>query len=162
MFLPATQTLGKERGKLTPQEQIELLIASLGDESMTVRATALRELRSVLSSRREWALALLGDAVGGGAGAAAECGPAAVGARSGAAAVAGATAGAPLLSRLLSALLRCCDPEVSNFQSQQAQQACAEVLGVLGAVDPARVAIDLQPPAPRCGCVHGEVAGKGG
>ncbi|PSC70468.1 serine threonine-kinase ATR isoform X1 [Micractinium conductrix] len=145
------ETLGKERGKLTPQEQIELLIASLGDESMTVRATALRELRSVLSSRREWALALLGDAVGGGAGAAAECGPAAVGARSGAAAVAGATAGAPLLSRLLSALLRCCDPEVSNFQSQQAQQACAEVLGVLGAVDPARVAIDLQPPAPRCG-----------
>lgn len=130
------QTLTKERGKLSSQEQIELLIQSLSDESMTVRATALRELRSVLSSRREWALGLLG--VGSEAGAVARAGTGAGG------------AGAALLSRLMSALLRCCDPEVHNMVSQQAQQACAECLGMLGAVDPARLQVDLQPPASRC------------
>lgn len=103
---------------------MELLIASLGDESMTVRATALRELRAVLSQRREWSLGLLGAG--------------------------GAAPGAPLLSRLMTALLRCCDPEAFNMVTQQVQQACAECLGMLGAVDPARLAVDPQAPASRC------------
>ena len=112
---------------------------SLSDESLTVRATALQELRSVLSGRREWALGLLAA----GAGAGGDRGTGAGGAATGG-------GGAGLLSRLMSALLRCCDPEAHNMVSQQAQQACAECLGMLGAVDPARLQVDLQPHAPRC------------
>lgn len=136
-LLAPLQTLARERGKLSTQEQIELLVASLADESLAVRATALRELRSVLSSRREWALGLLGDAGPGGGTSAARAASAGGGAAS-------------LLSRLMSALLKCCDPEVHSQTSLQAQQACAECLGILGAVDPARVAVELQPPAQRC------------
>lgn len=152
------QVLAQERGKLSSQEQIELLIASLSDESMTVRATALRELRSVLSSRREWALGLLGDAQaeaaapagGAPAPAGSKGGPSSSSNGDGGRAGGGGSSSASLLSRLMGALLKCCDPEVHNMISQQAQQACAECLGMLGAVDPARVAVELQPPAPRC------------
>jgi serine/threonine-protein kinase ATR len=153
------ETLANERGKLAQHEQIELLIDSLGDESMTVRATALRELRSLLSTRREWALGLLGPGSGTTAGDRATRRPAAVerppgrGGASAAGSSSGgsaATEGPQLLSRLMAALLRCCDPEVHNMVSQQAQQACAECLGMLGAVDPARLQVDPQPPASRC------------
>ncbi|KAL4421833.1 hypothetical protein ABPG77_001622 [Micractinium sp. CCAP 211/92] len=133
------ETLAKERGKLSTQEQIELLVASLADESLAVRATALRELRSVLSSRRERALGLLGAA-----------GPTASGGDASTAHTASSSGTASLLSRLMSALLKCCDPEVHSQTSLQAQQACAECLGILGAVDPARVSVELQPPAQRC------------
>ncbi|KAI3426356.1 hypothetical protein D9Q98_008728 [Chlorella vulgaris] len=133
------ETLANERGKLSSQEQIELLIQSLGDESMTVRATTLRELRNLLASRREWALGLLGDvdSEGSGVGDSANSGG-------------GASPGSLLLSRLMSALLKCCEPDVASVVSQQAQQACAECLGMLGAVDPSRLQIELQPPASRC------------
>lgn len=155
---PTPQTLANERGKLAQHEQIELLIDSLGDESMTVRATALRELRTLLSTRREWALGLLGPGSGTTAGDRATRRPAAVdrpagrGGTTGSGAGTGgsATEGPQLLSRLMAALLRCCDPEVHNMVSQQAQQACAECLGMLGAVDPARLQVDPQPPASRC------------
>lgn len=131
------QTLAKERGKPSTQEQVELLMASLADDSQAVRATALRELRSVLSSRREWALGLLGS-------------PAATGGADRTVNAASSGAATSLLTRLMSALLKCCDPEVHSQASLQAQQACAECLGILGAVDPDRVAVELQPPAPRC------------
>jgi hypothetical protein len=106
---------------------------------MTVRATTLRELRNLLASRREWALGLLGDvdSEGSGVGDSANSGG-------------GASPGSLLLSRLMSALLKCCEPDVASVVSQQAQQACAECLGMLGAVDPSRLQIELQPPASRC------------
>lgn len=127
------QILTEERGQLATAEQVELLIQSLGDESLSVRATALQvnarqglqyansclfghasllfatgahslvqspcarhmrcccilmqELKSVLSSRRDWVSRML---TGGG----------------------GKGDGPQLLSRLMSALLKCCDPEV--------------------------------------------------
>lgn len=127
---------------------------------MTVRATALRELRSLLSTRREWALGLLGPGSGTTAGDRATRRPVAVerpagrggaGTTSNGSGSGGSTTEGPqLLSRLMAALLRCCDPEVHNMVSQQAQQACAECLGMLGAVDPARLQVDPQPPASRC------------
>ena len=154
---PTPQTLANERGKLAQNEQIELLIDSLGDESMTVRATALRELRTLLSTRREWALGLLGPGSGTTAGDRATRRPAAVDRPAGRGGTTGSgsgvgsstTEGPQLMSRLMAALLRCCDPEVHNMVSQQAQQACAECLGMLGAVDPARLQVDPQPPASR-------------
>lgn len=124
---------------------------------MTVRATALRELHTLLSTRREWALGLLGPGSGTTAGDRATRRPAAVerpAGRGGTTSASGssttAVEGPQLLSRLMAALLRCCDPEVHNMVSQQAQQACAECLGMLGAVDPARLQVDPQPPASRC------------
>ena len=93
----------------------------------------------MLSSRRERALGLLGAA-----------GPPASGGDASTAHTASSSGTASLLSRLMSALLKCCDPEVHSQTSLQAQQACAECLGILGAVDPARVSVELQPPAQRC------------
>ena len=52
-----------------------------------------------------------------------------------------------LLARLLAALLRCCEPEAHGAASLAAQQACAECLGMIGAVDPARVQVAPPPPA---------------
>jgi serine/threonine-protein kinase ATR len=128
--------MSKERGKLSLQDQVSLLVTSLTHESMTVRATALKELRSLLSDHREWTLGLLAEGSAAGAG-------------SGTEASAGQGGGAALLSRLMSALLSCCDPEANNVAGQQAQQAAAQCLGMLGAVDPARLTIEVPPPAPR-------------
>lgn len=42
-----------------------------------------------------------------------------------------------LLSGLVAALLRCCDQVISRAPSaSEAQQLCAECLGLIGAVDP--------------------------
>ncbi|GAB4817356.1 hypothetical protein N2152v2_004402 [Parachlorella kessleri] len=122
--------LKEERGQLSITEHIELLILSLGEQSLSVRAVALQELQTVLHKNRGWASRVL---AGGGAG--------------------GQSDGkheSALLARLLSALLKCCDPERHNMASLQAQQACAECLGLLGAVDPSRVQLDLQPPPTMC------------
>lgn len=40
----------------------------------------------------------------------------------------------------------------NNMSSRQAQQACAECLGLLGAIDPSRIQLDLQPPQTMCRC----------
>jgi hypothetical protein len=50
----------------------------------------------------------------------------------------------------MSALLKCCEPDVASAVSAVAQQACAQCLGMLGAVDPSRLQIEMQPPAARC------------
>ena len=118
-LLKVNVILQEERGQLTTEEHIELLIQSLEDESAAVRATALNELRLVLSSKRDWLLGLLGSKP---------------------------TTGSNnrLLSRLMSALIKSCGPEGGTVGSA-GQRACAECLGMLGAVDPARVHV---PPAP--------------
>lgn len=46
-----------------------------------------------------------------------------------------------LLSGLVTGLLKCCDTESSLPVSRQAQQTCAQCLGMLGAIDPARLQV---------------------
>jgi hypothetical protein len=116
--------LAEGRGVLSAREQAELLLEGLGDESASVRSTALQELRALLAARRDWALDVQSAAPGSADGA--------------------------LGGRLLAALLKCCEPEAAAAASAAAQQACGECLGRLGAADPARVQIDPQPPAPMC------------
>ena len=41
-------------------------------------------------------------------------------------------------------------PQRHNMSSVAAQQACAECLGLLGAIDPSRVQLELQPPPTMC------------
>ena len=119
------------RGQLDTRGEVELLVRSLDDESLAVRATALQALCNLLSQRRDWTMKLL-TAEGGDSGSIAE------------------SSESSLVSRLISALLRCCEPEAGNVASFQAQRVCAECLGLLGAVDPSRVKVDLQPLAAMC------------
>ena len=105
------------RGTLTTHQHVELLLESLGDEALSVRSTALQELREVLSSQRQWLIALKNEP--------------------------------SLQMRLLSALLKSAEPGGNSAASLAAQQACAECLGMLGAIDPSRVKLDPQTPAKR-------------
>lgn len=110
--------LQEARGSLTTHQHVELLLESLGDEALSVRSTALQELREVLSSQRTWLINLKNDP--------------------------------NLEMRLLSALLKSAEPGANSAASLAAQQACAECLGMLGAIDPSRVKLDPQDPAKRC------------
>jgi serine/threonine-protein kinase ATR len=110
--------LQEARGSLTTQQHVELLLVSLGDEALSVRSTALQELREVLSSQRTWLLNLKNNP--------------------------------NLEMRLLRALLESAEPGANSAASLAAQQACAECLGMLGAIDPSRVKIDPQDPVKRC------------
>lgn len=91
----------------------------------------VQELRDLLAKHRDWLCNLL------------------------AAPSASATPSSPpgegrqLLSRLMAALLRCVDPEGQRSpKGLQAQQLCAQCLGLLGAVDPARLDVQLDAPQP--------------
>ncbi|BDA43155.1 Serine/threonine-protein kinase ATR at C-terminar half [Coccomyxa sp. Obi] len=86
-----------------------------------------QELRPYLHSHRAW-LSGLWAASGGGA------------------SLEGRKEQALLLSQLLGSLLKICDPEAQSVSGKKAQQACADCLGLLGAVDPARITLDLAPP----------------
>lgn len=114
--------LQEARGSLTTHQHVELLLESLGDEALSVRSTALQELREVLSSQRTWLIHLRNDAL----------------------------SDHSLEMRLLSALLKSAEPGANSAASLAAQQACAECLGMLGAIDPSRVKLDPQDPAKRC------------
>lgn len=48
-----------------------------------------------------------------------------------------------LLSGLVTGLLKCCDTESSLPVSREAQQTCAQCLGMVGAIDPARLQVRL-------------------
>jgi serine/threonine-protein kinase ATR len=135
--------LQEERGQLTTEEHVELLVTSLADESVAVRATALAELKEVLSSRRDWLLSLLRTNQFGVSTTAANSSNSR------------GTDNNDLLSRLLTALLKCCGPEGVAL-GVAAQQNCAECLGILGAVDPSRVHVP-PPPLPEMASSDGEL-----
>ncbi|KAK9914842.1 hypothetical protein WJX75_001188 [Coccomyxa subellipsoidea] len=122
-----SEVLKQERGALTIEEQVRLLLQSLQHDSASVQATTVQELRPYLHSHRAW-LSGLWTASGGSA------------------SLEGKKEHAALLSQLLGSLLKICDPEAQSASGRKAQQACADCLGILGAVDPARVALDLAPP----------------
>ncbi|KAL0029509.1 hypothetical protein WJX79_000191 [Trebouxia sp. C0005] len=121
----------EQRGSLTTEESIRIPLKALGDHSLSVRTTALQDIRNILHHHRPWLGGLLPPNT----------------TADGAAATGQQTV---LLSSLLGALLKCCDPEIHTPTSWKAQQLCAECLGLLGAVDPARVVVALDPPESLC------------
>jgi len=135
--------LQEERGQLTTEEHVELLVTSLADESVAVRATALAELKEVLSSCRDWLLSLL------------RTDQFCVSTTAANSSNSSGTNNSDLLSRLLTALLKCCGPEGVAL-GVAAQQNCAECLGILGAVDPSRVQVP-PPPLPEMASSDGEL-----
>ncbi|KAK9807336.1 hypothetical protein WJX73_002849 [Symbiochloris irregularis] len=126
--IPALQrcnaVLTEARGPTSAEDHITAALDSLKHHSLAVRANALQELRSYLHTHRTWLAGLLSSS-------------------SSNAGHNGVCNQSQLLSRMLSGLLKCCDPEAHDPSSLRAQQACAECLGLLGAVDPARVAVEL-------------------
>ncbi|KAL0053239.1 hypothetical protein WJX82_003001 [Trebouxia sp. C0006] len=123
--------IAEQRGSLTTEESIRIPLKALGDHSLSVRTTALQDIRNILHHHRAWLGGLLPPNT----------------TADGAAATGQQT---ELLSSLLGALLKCCDPEIHTPTSWKAQQLCAECLGLLGAVDPARVVVALDPPESLC------------
>jgi serine/threonine-protein kinase ATR len=139
----ARAALAEHRGSLTAAEHAELLLESLdAAQAPGVRAVALGELRALLAGRRDWLTTLTAAGAGAAGGGAADAGaaPAAP------AAPGGAEGGEALLQRLVAALLKACEPEAGSAVGAAAQQACAECLGMLGALDPARVRAAPPPP----------------
>ena len=90
--------IAEQRGSLTTEESIRIPLKALGDHSLSVRTTALQDIRNILHHHRAWLGGLL---------------PANTTA-DGAAATGQQT---ELLSGLLGALLKCCDPEVGVMLS---------------------------------------------
>ena len=87
--------ISEERGTVTIDESIGIALHALADHSLTVRKTALQEIRNILHHHRAWLSNLL---------------PASNGTVSNQ----GSSQQTNLLCTLLGALLKCCDPEV-NF-----------------------------------------------
>lgn len=112
--------LSRARGALSKEQQLAHMTDLLQHDSLLVRCAALQDLHAWLSAHRQWTAALVTDCV-------------ARGQQQGAA----TTDGQRLLSRLVAALLRCCDQSGSRAAvAAEAQQWCAQCLGLLGAIDP--------------------------
>ena len=90
---PVNAVIAEERGSLTTEEAIRIPLEALADHSLSVRKTALQDIRNILHQHRSWLGGLLP-------------------ANSPADGAAANGQHAVLLSSLLGALLKCCDPEV--------------------------------------------------
>ena len=90
---PVSAVISEERGSLTTEESVRIPLKALADHSLSVRKTALQDIRNILHQHRSWLVGLLPANT-----------PADGTAANGQHAV--------LLSSLLGALLKCCDPEV--------------------------------------------------
>ena len=96
---PVSAVISEERGSLTIDESIGIALSALADHSLTVRKTALQEIRNILHQHRAWLSGLLP-------------------ATNATVSSKGSSQQTALLCRLLGALLKCCDPEVRLDQSQ--------------------------------------------
>jgi len=90
--------IAEQRGSLTTEESIRIPLKALGDHSLSVRTTALQDIRNILHHHRAWLGGLLPPNT-------TADGAAATGQQ------------IVLLSSLLAALLKCCDPEVGVMRS---------------------------------------------
>ncbi len=97
--------IAEQRGSLTTEESIRIPLKALGDHSLSVRTTALQDIRNILHHHRAWLGGLLPPNT----------------TADGAAATGQQT---ELLSSLLGALLKCCDPEVSVTLSHHSTCSC--------------------------------------
>ena len=86
--------IAEVRGSLTIEESILIPLQALEDPSLSVRKTALQDIRNILHQHRAWLSGLLPV-------------------NSTADGTVADSHHTRLLSRLIGALLKCCDPEVS-------------------------------------------------
>jgi len=103
---------------MTVRQKLESLIEGLGDEAISVRVVTLRELQRLLSTQRQWLLSLSESS--------------------------DSTGDSELLKKLVTALMKSCEPEASSSSSLAAQQLCAELLGMIGALDPSRLKLESE------------------
>ncbi|KAG2423364.1 hypothetical protein HYH02_015337 [Chlamydomonas schloesseri] len=172
--LPA-EVPGLEQVAAVLQEELQLadrrkrlaqLADSLQHDSLEVRHVALGELRFFLTDQRAFMCELVqrgcsgrtavgagmspesSRAVAAGGAAQKQLGKRAAGATAakGHSGAQGAVADAALLAQLLSALLRCCENTVRTRLGKDIRIRCGECLGLLGALDPARVAVERRAP----------------
>lgn len=107
-----SETILDGNKNLTTTERVKSLLEGLGDEALSVRTVALRELRELFSKHRNWVSTILGLTE-----------------------VPGDT---DLVRDLVSALMKSAEPEASSGSNATIRQLCAECLGILGAIDPSR------------------------
>ncbi|CAL1372888.1 unnamed protein product [Linum trigynum] len=100
------------RGSLTLKDQLRIVSEGLDHENLNVRYMAVCELSKFLNIRREDITALITGEV---------------------------TADMDVLSSLITSLLRGCAEESRTVVGQRLKLVCADCLGALGAVDPAKV-----------------------
>ncbi|PNW78179.1 hypothetical protein CHLRE_10g467200v5 [Chlamydomonas reinhardtii] len=158
------QVLQEELQLADRRKRLAQLADSLQHDSLEVRHVALGELRFFLTDQRAFMCELVQRGCSGrtavGAGMSPESSRAVTTAgttqklgkrAAGAAGIksqssAGAAADAALLAQLLSALLRCCENTVRTRLGKDIRIRCGECLGLLGALDPARVAVERRAP----------------
>nr|XP_019711022.1 serine/threonine-protein kinase ATR isoform X1 [Elaeis guineensis] len=105
------RVLQEARGLMTLQEQLQDAVAGLNHESLNVRYMVACELSKVLNVRREDVTALIaGEAI----------------------------SDLDVISSLITSLLRGCAEESRTAVGQRLKLVCADCLGALGAVDPAK------------------------
>ncbi|KAL6746419.1 hypothetical protein V8C86DRAFT_3034694, partial [Haematococcus lacustris] len=154
--------LGREQGSGQQGKHLKLLISALEHESLAVRHSGLGELRGFLTKQRKWVGNLLSAALG--MDTAAWNGPGAEGGVAGASRGPGSGASrvrpdaAELLGSLMASLLRCCENAMRTHLGMSLRDRCGECLGALGAIEPARLTVTLQPPLP---LVDGGIDGQG-
>ncbi|KAJ4806265.1 Serine/threonine-protein kinase ATR [Rhynchospora pubera] len=113
--IPALSEVNKKireaRGSRTLRDQLQVAVDGLNHESLNVRYMVACELSKLLNAKREGVTALIGadDAVD-----------------------------LDVVSSLIAALLRGCSEESHTAVGQRLQLKCADCLGSLGAVDPAK------------------------
>jgi len=115
--------LSNARRSATAVEQAGLLVNGLHDEALSVKLASLGELRRQLQSNRPFVDAILGEAVETGS--------------------AQAVSSDSMICKLISALLGCSSVDARTEIGSKVHTRCAECLGLLGAVDPAMVLVDL-------------------
>ena len=114
---PINLVLQESRGELRFAERLQRAADMLGHEALSVRFTAAGELRKLFRARRGNPAHFDVESV---------CPDQAT------------------LSRLVSALLRGCAEQSRTSHGQQLKLLCAECLGDLGAVDPAKLHVELR------------------
>ncbi|KIY93597.1 hypothetical protein MNEG_14365 [Monoraphidium neglectum] len=132
------RVLAQEHQSSGPAGKLALLVRALRHESPGVRHAALGELRAFMTRCRRFVrgLAASAGAAGGGPGKGSGGGAGGGGGEAG--------AGPALLADLMAALLSSCDNAARSHLGLSMRQRCAECLGLLGAVDPARLRPALQ------------------
>jgi len=130
------RVLAQEHQSSGPAGKLALLTRALRHESPGVRHAALGELRSFMQRCKGFVRSLVAAAGGGGS----KSSSSAAGTAGHNAPTGGdETPGPALLPDLMGALLACCDNAARSHLGLSMRQRCAECLGLLGAVDPARI-----------------------
>ncbi|GAX74920.1 hypothetical protein CEUSTIGMA_g2366.t1 [Chlamydomonas eustigma] len=137
-----------------PRRHLQVLLESLRSESLSVRNAAVGELRLILTKRDGLMENLLEVALGNAKAAVGEIAVSRHSARGNGGSSQCVQRPAPveaaLLAEMMASLLRCCDNVMRTHLGRSLKLRCAECLGILGAIDPARVNVAMPLPEPLC------------